>query len=370
MDIDHLSFAYKVIDNKPILLDVYLPYLDNLQPDGVQPDHRPTVIYFHGGGLTVGNRQSWFPFWLQKRLSLQGCIFVSADYRLIPPSNGHDIIDDIRDVFSFVRSTLNGLLGVEKERVGHDPQSTRLGGRLRVDPEAVGVAGTSAGGLCAYLAAMHVSPKPKVVLSMYGMGGDFLTPHYLSPKFKSFLRGREMLDPADFPTFLYPGTAAVYPTSDSPLAYHPPTYRIPGYPSNPRMLLGRLYLQLGTFLDYYTGQHEPSLSACLRAISSGDDTLRLQIPEKHLDLFPQLWITTDWPSTCLVHGTSDTAVHIQESQNMLRLLQQSRVEAELLEVEGKEHSFDYEPGAQELHRVLFDHVVSFLMKRLIPSASV
>ena len=46
---------------------------------------------------------------------------------------------------------------------------------FKIDPDAMAVAGSSAGGLCAYLAAMHcVSPKPKGIVSMYGMGGNFL----------------------------------------------------------------------------------------------------------------------------------------------------------------------------------------------------
>ncbi|KIK92431.1 hypothetical protein PAXRUDRAFT_793019 [Paxillus rubicundulus Ve08.2h10] len=362
MDPDPLTFVYKEIDGKPILLDLYFP-LPSLSTDA--SDLRPTIIYFHGGGLTVGNRQSWFPSWLQKRLSRHGCIFISADYRLVPPSHGHDIIDDIRDAFAFVRNTLNRLLETEA-----DADRT---GRYRVDPKAIGVAGTSAGGLCAYLAAMHVSPKPRVLMSMYGMGGDFFTPHYLTPKSGPFLRGREMLDPKDFPTFLHPGSATLYPLSASPLAYHPPTYHIPGYPSNPRMLIGRLYLQLGTFLDYYTGQHHPSLSAILRQSMPRDNgpgdhqASYPQIPDRDQNLFPQLGVTCNWPPTCLVHGTSDTAVLVHESRNMVRLLHENGVGAELLEVEGKEHSFDYEPGAEDLHEVLFDHVVGFLLKHLGPS---
>ncbi|KAF8843402.1 alpha/beta-hydrolase [Paxillus ammoniavirescens] len=372
MDAGPLTFVYKVIDDKPILLDLYLPF-SSFSPDA--SDLRPTIIYFHGGGLTVGNRQSWFPSWLQKRLSRHGCIFISADYRLVPPSHGHDIIDDIRDIFAFVRNTLNGLLDRQPAEVDTDGAQPSAG-RFRVDPEAIGVAGTSAGGLCAYSATMHVSPKPRVVMSMYGMGGDFLTPHYLTPKTEPFLRGREMLSPKDFPTFLHPGSAALYPLSASPLAYHPPTYHIPGYPSNPRMLIGRLYLQLGTFLDYYTGQHQPSLSASLRQNMSqnsgfGDQQASYpQIPGRHQNLFPQLGVTCNWPPTCLVHGTSDTAVLVHESRNMVRLLHENGVGAELLEVEGKEHSFDYEPGAEDMHEVLFDHVVDFLLRHLSPSGPV
>jgi hypothetical protein len=45
--------------------------------------------------------------------------------------------------------------------------------------------------------------------------------------------------------------------SDSPMAYRPQTYHILGYPANSRMFFARLYLQLGMFVDYYTGQHDP-----------------------------------------------------------------------------------------------------------------
>ena len=31
----------------------------------------PAVVYFHGGGLTVGNRKSWFPEWLQSQYRFQ-----------------------------------------------------------------------------------------------------------------------------------------------------------------------------------------------------------------------------------------------------------------------------------------------------------
>jgi len=60
-----LTFTYKEVDGINILLDVYLP------PDVTQQaKHRPAVVYFHGGGLTVGNRRSWFPTWLQSQFQL------------------------------------------------------------------------------------------------------------------------------------------------------------------------------------------------------------------------------------------------------------------------------------------------------------
>lgn len=89
--------------------------------------------------------------------------FVSADYRLIPPSTGHNIVDDIQALFRFLSTDLNPLL--LRDDSSH---------RCQIDPGAIGVAGSSAGGLCAYLAVIHASPKPKALLALYAMGGDFI----------------------------------------------------------------------------------------------------------------------------------------------------------------------------------------------------
>lgn len=324
-------------------------------------------------------------------------VFISADYRLIPPATGHEILCDIKDIFHFIESELNR--GILDDWI----TAARVGRPFQINPHALAVSGSSAGGLCAYLAAIHASPRPKAVLSLYGMGGDMTvssfvsmqhtgpllsqTSQYLEPKSEPFFRGREILDPGDFSEYLHPASTQSQPTADSPLAYHPRTYRIPGYPANPRMLLGRLYLQMGTFLDYYTGSHNPSLSATLRARLrdqlQGDHSApamqnpgsrgSLQssqevIPVAHRHLFPQFVITPALPPMFLIHGSSDTAVVVNESHNLRSLLKGSGVRAELVVVEGKEHSFDYEPSAEDEFGGpggLFDRAVSFLREALI-----
>ena len=44
-------------EEPPCFLDVFLP---------PHPTGKPlsAILYFHGGGLTVGNRRSYFPHWL------------------------------------------------------------------------------------------------------------------------------------------------------------------------------------------------------------------------------------------------------------------------------------------------------------------
>lgn len=318
------------------------------------------------------------------RVITAGYAFICPDYRLIPSggTTGHAILEDIVDVFAFLHRTefdFSALDGIDLVAM-----------KLRVDADKIGVAGSSAGGLCAYLAAIHASPKPKAVLSMYGMGGDFFvsspffvslsstdatvmkTPHYLAPKIQPFFRGRELLDPVDFPEHLFPFPASNdKPVSDSPLSYHPDTYVIPGYPANPRMLLARLYLQLGSLIDYYTGDHEPSLSNALRSALEkfgGEQTsnslvtevLRDLIPSSHQPIFPQLNITSTWPPTLLIHGSADSAVPVQESRHVHSLLDHAGVRAELLIVEGEEHSFDYAEDAESRFEVEFGRVEEWL----------
>lgn len=148
------------------------------------------------------------------------------------------------------------------------------------------------------------------------------------------------------------------------------------------MLIGRLYIQLGVTVDFMTGEHEPSLSAALREAlgsqkqnvreSGGssefdavNEQLKQHIPPQHLPLFPQFGVTTDWPPTYLAHGSLDSAVHVNESQHLYRLLQDAGVDARLNVIEGKEHSFDYEDDAEALHgEGLFDDVVQFMIGHL------
>jgi acetyl esterase/lipase len=154
------------------------------------------------------------------------------------------------------------------------------------------------------------------------------------------------------------------------------------------MLLARLYLQLGTYLDYYTGEHEPSLSGQLREVLQAESEVidkkgmlreaEKVIGENVLHLFPQFSLsnskedTITWPPTVLIHGTDDTAVPIHESRNLYRLLTSSRddtnkdignsgaVEDLLIEVPGAEHSFDLAPDAEEKYGEVFEKAVEFV----------
>jgi acetyl esterase/lipase len=192
------------------------------------------------------------------------------------------------------------------------------------------------------------------------------THHYLSPKATPFFRGRELLDPSSFLKFLFPNSVGLSPVYSSPLSYYGSEYPIPGYPSNPRMLLARLYLQLGNFLDYYTGEYQRSISESLRAHLDKDMNLQTWsslIPSIHQPIFPQLNIPA-FPPTFFIHGSQDTAVPVADSYNLHQQLQSNGIFTTLKVCAGMEHSFDYQPDAEQRWSTIFDEAFGFLKDQL------
>ena len=75
--VDPITLVYKTVTNPDadgnnpqevsLHLDVYLPHSYSKGASISESDGAgvPVVVYFHGGGLLVGNRKSWFPEWLR-----------------------------------------------------------------------------------------------------------------------------------------------------------------------------------------------------------------------------------------------------------------------------------------------------------------
>jgi len=174
---EYRTLEYKKVNGShPVFMDVYSPSL----PATKEAIALPVVVFFHGGALTVGNRQSFFPTWLKgasldtflintrrveshlhltysDRVLSLGYAFVSFDYRLLVPTTAKEVIEDLQDAFTFV---------VNNEIQGKDYT-------FKLDEGRIAVAGNSAGGLCAVLATIHCTPRPKVLIDIYGMGGNF-----------------------------------------------------------------------------------------------------------------------------------------------------------------------------------------------------
>ncbi|KAF4619690.1 hypothetical protein D9613_004826 [Agrocybe pediades] len=344
------TIEYKKLDNgQPILIDVYFPPL----PRNSSNVSLPVVVNFHGGALTIGNRKSFFPGWLLDRVLSMGYAFISADYRLLIPHTGEEIIEDLQDLFKFIASTIFQ---------GEDYS-------FKLDNDRIAAVGDSGGAILTYLTAIHCTPKPKVLLSVYGSGGDFSDVKYLTIIEGDMVimnRTFPHVDPAKFSKYLYP-----YPDGLPDTATEVPLdegFLDDGEWSNPRINFPNLLIQQGRFLDYYTGLHNPSISDTFRNVLKKKDRtvedIKRAIPKDKLPLFPQFCVTPHWPATVLLHGTADDAVSIEESRNMKDLLQEAKVPVKLIEIEGASHIFDLLPGAEEKYTAEFDGVKEFIQKYL------
>lgn len=132
------TFTYKEIEGQPILLDLFVPKT-------LPPGERPVLIRFHGGFLVYGSRdnlQLTPPRILEYALE-NNAILVSCDYRLIPESNGIEILEDIESVWSWVQSSLNEAIG------------KMTTGKSRADLGRVLLAGESAGELILFIEARN-----------------------------------------------------------------------------------------------------------------------------------------------------------------------------------------------------------------------
>ena len=62
----------------------------------------------------------WFPRWLIDYTILHEAIIVSGDYRLLPESNGKDIVEDVNDLWNWLRNDLQAYLDKVKPGIEVD----------------------------------------------------------------------------------------------------------------------------------------------------------------------------------------------------------------------------------------------------------
>ncbi|WP_422086687.1 alpha/beta hydrolase [Variovorax sp.] len=116
------DFSIAARDGHAIAARLYAPSAEVL----------PVLVYFHGGGFTVGNIRTHDT--LCRVLSLKsGCAVVSVDYRLAPAHKFPTASNDAWDAFHFIATQ---------------------GASLGLDPSRMAVAGDSAGGTLAAVCAI------------------------------------------------------------------------------------------------------------------------------------------------------------------------------------------------------------------------
>jgi acetyl esterase/lipase len=100
-----------------------------------------------------GNRRTIVPEFLQNLARNHGWAFISADYRLLIPASGNEMLEDVLSLFNYIENDL--------------PQ---------VDLSRIAVFGSSAGAYPARLAGIYAKPKPKAIAMIHGRELTF--PYY------------------------------------------------------------------------------------------------------------------------------------------------------------------------------------------------
>jgi pimeloyl-ACP methyl ester carboxylesterase len=129
----------------PVSPPVELDLVTSTAPDTSRP--RPVLVFFHGGGLVSGSRRARFPPLPVKLLLDRGWAVVVPDYRLLPEAGITDILEDMRQLESWL---VESAVGIDLGRIV--------------------IGGSSAGSLVSIL-ALSVWRKVSVCsfLSLWGM---------------------------------------------------------------------------------------------------------------------------------------------------------------------------------------------------------
>ena len=261
----------------------------------------PVIIWIHGGALIMGNR-SWMNATQLRGYVEAGYAVAAIDYRLAPESKLPEILSDVEDAHRWVREK-----GPEL---------------FQIDPDRIAVIGHSAGGYLTLTTGYRCRPRPLALVAFYGYG-DIAGEWYSRPD-PYYLKQPALSKEA---AWAQVGKAALSSTSSDRDQFY-----------------------------VYTRQHGlwPKLVAGL-----DPDT-----QSKAFDPYcPIRNVTRDYPPTLLLHGDEDTDVPYGQSQSMLRELQRSRVDSELITIAKGGHGFDHEMNAPQV-AAAFERVIRFLHQHL------
>ncbi|HCO67249.1 MAG TPA: hypothetical protein DIT04_05765 [Dysgonomonas sp.] len=131
------EFKYKSVNGHDIMATIYLPESNN---------KTPVLIYFHGGGFIFGNRNQGLEELIRDKLLANNIAVVSADYRLAPGTKLDGILEDVRDVITWIKDKGEGSFNINTNKVA--------------------VGGGSAGGYLALSTGFEPHYAPNAIISI------------------------------------------------------------------------------------------------------------------------------------------------------------------------------------------------------------
>ncbi len=287
------TYTYKNVD------DLEIKVVVNRPDDNVM---RLVVVRIHGGALIMGHRD-WEKDKVCMKLLEEGYAIVSIDYRLAPETKLPHIIEDLEDVFDWIRE-----------------EGPEL---FRVDTSKIAVTGGSAGGYLTLTSGFRVKPRPTVLVAFFGYG-DLIGDWYSTPSkhHPSDITEQEAWDQVSGP-----------PISDS------------------RDRKGK-----GAAFYMYCRKH----GLWPKAVSGWDPFTEAEMFYPYM---PVRNVTRDYPPTMLIHGTNDTDVPYEQSVMMAGEFKKHNVNHNLVTIPGAEHGL--RDGDPKLVNAAIDSAVEYINRFML-----
>ena len=294
-----VSYTYKIVDNHEIKASVYRNPGEEV---------RPCIVWIHGGALIFGTR-NWLSHEQLKRYLNEQYTVISIDYRLAPETKLAEIIEDIEDAYSWIRTEGPDL--------------------FKIDPDRIAVVGHSAGGYLTLVAGFRLKPPPKALVSFYGYG-DITGPWYSRPD--SFYNKN--------------------PLVSKDLAFEAVGDSVISSTSNDFSIKGRF--------QFYLYCRQKGLWP--REVSGHDPEIEQAWYSEYEPLYN---VTLAYPPTILLHGEKDTDVPFEQSLMMAEAFKYHNVDYEFITNPDWGHVFDNSTGMKDSAvQEAFGRVLMFLERYL------
>lgn len=296
-DFELLETSYKSIDGHAVEVYILIP---KNRPHPAKK--HPVFVKFHGGGLVLGDGKykPHFASWLVPFVLGNNAVTVLPNYRLLPESNGKEIVEeDLGDFWNWYDTKLAAYLA------SHCPDIT-------LDFQKLLVGGDSAGGLMAFMSGVNHWKRGKgdikCILGQYPMSGVLsreLTK--MMPDGKTPVPTRGYID-----EFVRENAKPGVVVTAAPPPDHGP---------NKRFELSFSLSAYDRWMEFFGKDNEHLLP--INAIEG----------VKH------------FPPTAIYHGDADEAVNVKDSREfkakLIRVLGEAfRDEVMLVERPGMDHGFD------------------------------
>ncbi|KAH6639270.1 Alpha/Beta hydrolase protein [Boeremia exigua] len=278
--------SYKRIGNSEISVGILIP------KDITQGKHA-LHVKFHGGGLISGDAllQDWFSNYLVSFTHRTSSIIVLPNYRFVPESSGADIIDDVKDFWSWADRDLADYI-----------RSVAPG--IDVDFDRLLLSGDSSGCWCALHSVFELPEgRIKALLLLY-------------PMVKKWCKSKEVL-------------------------------RKWGRPAPDEEVIDTHLAQVAKG-DIVSGDKQLLREELADAFSANEHRWDLAFgTDKHLHPIERLDERSTFPPSVILHGDVDTSVKLKDCEDFVERVGETmgsaaRENVHLIVREGKGHGFEIE----------------------------